>query len=134
MQTSRAASAADTSLFLHQLTLTLESGRPAMIELRMPEQPMDLGDLQISTFDGRVTLTDAIRILEWVFAGEAAHPCLEAANVNNSLEVDVGDAVTLFIYLFMAGPAPLPPFPECGRLGGLAAIPERACRESTCAP
>jgi hypothetical protein len=63
--------------------------------------------------DGMVGLTDAIRILGFLFQGGTA-PCLDAADVDDSGQVDITDAIRLLNYLFLGDEPPPPPFPEAG--------------------
>jgi len=64
--------------------------------------------------DGRVDISDALRILLWLFAGSPSPPCLDAADFNDSESISVQDAVRGLAYLFQDGPPPEPPFPTCG--------------------
>jgi hypothetical protein len=64
--------------------------------------------------DGDTDVTDAIVILEHLFEGKPA-PCEEAMDVDRNLRVDVTDPARVLVYLFGAGYAPEPPFPDCGR-------------------
>ena len=60
--------------------------------------------------DGRVDLSDDILLLQHLFQGESAPPCLAAADVNDDNKVDISDAISLLNYLFNGGPPPEPPF------------------------
>jgi hypothetical protein len=64
--------------------------------------------------DGQVGLSDGVYVLEWLFRGGPEPPCLEAADVNGSLQGNIGDAIYLFQTLFIGGPTPPAPYPECG--------------------
>jgi hypothetical protein len=46
---------------------------------------------------------------------------VSAANTNGDRAVDLSDAVYLLGHLFLGGPAPQAPYPECG-LGGPATL------------
>jgi hypothetical protein len=63
--------------------------------------------------DGRVNLTDAVVMLQFLFMGGGA-PCQRAMEVNSDGKQDLSDAVTLLNHLFSSGPAPASPFPDCG--------------------
>ena len=68
------------------------------------------GDVNAS---GEVTITDALAILEYLFAdGEPA--CLAAADVDASGSLGLVDALDLLFYLFLDGETPPPPHDECG--------------------
>ena len=41
--------------------------------------------------------------------------CIDAADKDDSGEVDLSDAIALLNYVFLAGSNPKHPFPECGR-------------------
>ncbi len=59
--------------------------------------------------DGEILITDAIRILNYLFLGGALISCLEAANFDNSESVDISDGIHVLNYLFRGGPPPVPP-------------------------
>ncbi|HVR75479.1 MAG TPA: hypothetical protein VMT52_14180, partial [Planctomycetota bacterium] len=68
----------------------------------------DNGDLQI---------TDAVRILGFLFLGSPAPPCLEAADADDNGSLQLTDAVRILGFLFLGGPPPEPPGPPgeaCG--------------------
>jgi hypothetical protein len=71
--------------------------------------------------DARLGLSDAVRILNFLFRGGPAPRCVEAADADDSGRVDLTDAVSLLLSLFLGGAAPPPP-----RLGagGACAWPE----------
>ena len=60
-------------------------------------------------------LSDAIRLLGYLFLGDAEPPCLDAADADDSGTLDVTDAVRVLAYLFLGGEAPSDPGPlSCG--------------------
>jgi hypothetical protein len=63
---------------------------------------------------GSIDIADAVYLLGYLFRGNAAPPCMEAANVNDDASVDIGDAVYLLSYLFREEAPPPAPFPTCG--------------------
>ena len=64
---------------------------------------------------GRLAVSDAIRILAYLFQGDvAAVPCADAADADDSGAIDLADAIHLLSGLFLGGPPPAAPFPECG--------------------
>jgi hypothetical protein len=67
-----------------------------------------------SNGDGRHDLADGIRILNWLFAGNAEIPCLESADVNDDGKPDLSDPIALLGFLFLGTAPPPPPFPTCG--------------------
>jgi len=63
--------------------------------------------------DLRVDIADAIRILEFVFAGGQLN-CLVAADVNDDNRVDLSDAINLVDFVFRGGNPPPHPYPLAG--------------------
>jgi hypothetical protein len=64
--------------------------------------------------DARVDISDAQRILNFLFLGGAEPTCFDAADVNDDGRLDLSDPTRLLGYLFL-GDDPLPaPFPEAG--------------------
>ena len=66
--------------------------------------------------DDRVlNVSDPVAILDHLFTGGAAPPCLDAADVNDDRGVDIADATFALSFLFLGGPPPPDPGPhECG--------------------
>lgn len=64
--------------------------------------------------DRALRITDAVRILAYLFSGGAAPPCLDAADVNDRGRVDVSAAIALLNFLFLGGAPPMVPFPTPG--------------------
>lgn len=64
--------------------------------------------------DGVLNLTDAIRILSYLFRGGPAPECLDAADVNDDggRRPDITDVVSLLDWLFRGTTAPRPPTPS----------------------
>ena len=63
--------------------------------------------------DGEIDLSDAVRVLFHLFAGESIL-CADAADLDDDGAVAVTDAVRILEFLFRAGPAPSDPFAACG--------------------
>jgi hypothetical protein len=61
--------------------------------------------------DGRIDLTDGIRILSFIFVGGPEPECMDAADANDSGALDISDAIWILSWLFVDGPPPLPPSP-----------------------
>ncbi len=67
--------------------------------------------------NGEVQLTDAIRILAFLFQGGPAPVCMDAADADNNNEVQLTDAIRILAFLFQGGPPPATPGPDtepCG--------------------
>ena len=64
--------------------------------------------------DALIEVSDGLAILLYQF-GDRPISCTDAADVDDSGEVEVTDAVRLFNYLLLDGPAPAAPFPVAGR-------------------
>jgi hypothetical protein len=76
--------------------------------------------------DGTADLSDAICILNWLFAGGAAPGCTSATNTNGDGQSDITDAIYLLGFLFLGGPPPAAPFDACGP-GTLPSDPAAGC-------
>jgi hypothetical protein len=62
-----------------------------------------------------VEITDAIRTLEYLFLGGQTPNCLDAADADDSGQIDITDAVYSLSYQFLGGEPPPPPGPTtCG--------------------
>ena len=87
--------------------------------------------------DVRVDVSDAICILNWLFAGSRAPDCLAAANVDGDAGPDgvgsitITDPIALLTHLFAGGVDPVAPYPECG-LSERAADRLVGCERSRC--
>jgi ELWxxDGT repeat protein len=80
--------------------------------------------------DAAVDLTDTLRILNTLFLGADPPGCLDAADTDDTGHLDLTDAVYLLVYLFCGGPAPPPPFSNCGvdaTADGLGCASSPAC-------
>ncbi len=77
--------------------------------------------------DGAVDMSDGIFVLDWLFRGGKAPPCLEAADANATRAVDIADGIYVFQGLFAGGPPPPFPFPECGATTLFLGCEESAC-------
>lgn len=64
--------------------------------------------------DGKIDLTDAIFILNYLFKGGLEPPCLDASDVNDDGRIDISDAVYTLRYLFSGETQPPAPFQEAG--------------------
>jgi len=59
--------------------------------------------------NGVVQLTDAIRILAFLFQGGPAPTCSDAADADDNSTVQLTDAIRILAFLFQGGPEPLDP-------------------------
>lgn len=65
--------------------------------------------------DSKHNITDAVRILNFLFSGGEKPSCMDAADVTDDGKINITDAVALLGYLFLGGDAPAPPGPaSCG--------------------
>lgn len=68
-----------------------------------------------ATASGRVSVSDPLAILVWLFMDASRRPsCLDAADANDDGVIDLHDPMLLLRFLFQGGPPPSPPFPEPG--------------------
>jgi len=64
--------------------------------------------------DGGHSISDAVRILLYLFAAGAEPGCLDTADVDDTGAVNLGDATFLLAHLFQRGSPPAAPTSECG--------------------
>jgi hypothetical protein len=64
--------------------------------------------------DSTTDISDAIKVLSFLFTGGKALSCQEATDVTDDGTVDISDGIALLSYLFLGGKAPSEPFAECG--------------------
>jgi hypothetical protein len=64
--------------------------------------------------DRVVDTTDSIVLLEWLFLGRAAPPCMEAADMNGSRAVNIADPIYSLTHVLIGGDPPPAPYPDCG--------------------
>lgn len=64
--------------------------------------------------DGRLSITDAIRIIRYLFWGDIELTCLEAADSDDDGRINITDPISLLDFLFREGPQPPPPYPDPG--------------------
>ena len=64
--------------------------------------------------DGEVLITDGLFLLNFLFPSRRTPDCKAACDPFVSGFLGTTTAVGIFEYLFLGGPAPVPPFPECG--------------------
>ena len=70
------------------------------------------GDVDVS---GTIDVTDAVKLLNYLFLGGATPECLDAADFDNSNVADISDAVANLSYQFLGGVASAAPGPNtCG--------------------
>ena len=69
------------------------------------------GDVDLN---GKIELTDAVRILGYLFTGGQPPACFDAADVNDIGRVDISSAVSLLNFLFTGGGQPAVPYPNKG--------------------
>lgn len=74
-----------------------------------------------SNGDGRIDISDARHVLDWLFLGGVTPPCAAASNANGDVSIDISDVIYLLGYLFTGGPEPAAPFSACGPSGGAEA-------------
>ena len=64
---------------------------------------------------GDVNLTDAVLLLNFLFAGGAPPACEAAGDTDRSGDIGMTDAIQILNYLFLGADGLPAPFPECGR-------------------
>jgi hypothetical protein len=77
-------------------------------------QPRELFRRGDANADGTLNIADAIYTLGFLFGGQAAPVCRDAADANDDGAVNIADAISILGHLF-GGAGPLkPPFGTCG--------------------
>ncbi len=61
--------------------------------------------------DGAVSVTDAIRVIMYLFLGGDTLPCPDACDANDDTAIDLSDSIALLNFLFLGGPFPPAPNP-----------------------
>src|SRR5690606_15419577 len=96
-------------------------GRSLSVEeidaIREGEDPPPVGARFIrgdADASGSLNLTDGIRILNYLFVGNAEVLCLDSADSDDSGNVNLSDGIFVLNYLFSDGSAPPSPHPNCG--------------------
>jgi PKD repeat protein len=64
--------------------------------------------------NGSVDITDAVKVLNYLFLGIGEPACLDAADVTDRGRVDISASISLLTYLFLGGTQPAVPFPNKG--------------------
>jgi hypothetical protein len=80
----------------------------ALAEVDPRGQPFYRGD---PDGDGRINITDAIFLLNYLFLSGPPPGCREAADPNDDGGINITDAIYLLNYLFLSGPPPADPGP-----------------------
>src|SRR6185503_2766496 len=63
---------------------------------------------------GGIDLTDPVNIINSLFLGAGALPCLDSGDADDSGELDLTDPIQLLNFLFLGDGPPPPPYPFCG--------------------
>jgi hypothetical protein len=79
--------------------------------------------------DLALNITDALRLLNYLFTTPGAPPCLEACDTDGSGALNISDAIYLLAYLFLGGPQPVAPGPQCAPHPNLSAL---GCAQTNC--
>ncbi|MEM7230668.1 MAG: lamin tail domain-containing protein [Planctomycetota bacterium] len=102
----------------NELTFLAFSGRGELVgsdtltvtSTAKPDAEFVRGD---SDLDGRLSISDAISTLFYLFRGGELS-CLDAADANDDETLNLSDPILVLSYLFTRGEAPAAPFPEAG--------------------
>ena len=87
---------------------------PGIIPAECEGTPFHRGD---ADDNGQMQLTDAVRILSFLFLGGDAPTCLDAADTDDNAQIQLTDAVRVLGFLFLGQAPPAPPGPPptpCG--------------------
>ena len=92
------------------LTANPTPGLPNTPDAELPSCPLfKRGD---ATSDCGVDLSDAVRILNWLFLGFAAPTCIDAADADDNGQIELTDAIRILNWLFTGGAEPANPGPR----------------------
>lgn len=67
-----------------------------------------------ANLDGHIDLSDAVKILGYLFLGDRDTSCPDALDSDDSGTVEITDSILLLAYLFLGGSRLPQPFPRCG--------------------
>jgi hypothetical protein len=115
---------ADPARILAALPPALEPGSATVIVRNIDGQASDPFPLEVvpplpqfirgdANLDSVVDLSDAVKILLYLFAGGSA-PCLDALDVDDSGAINLTDATRNLAFIFQGGAPPPAPFPAPG--------------------
>ncbi len=82
----------------------------------LPQPKFIRGD---ANHDGRVNVADAMMIMMTLADASTATSCPESLDVNPDGQVDLADAIDLLTHVYLGGPAPDAPYPECNSMPGM---------------
>ena len=95
------------------VSVVLDGERSTLVDAYMYDPPVPFLRADANT-DGRVNVSDAIRILTYLFAGGVDLSCLKTADVDADSGVNISDPILLLNYLFSDGAPLAEPRGECG--------------------
>jgi len=87
------------------------------VGVAVPPEPCSGGPLFVrgdADASGGLNLTDGVRILNYLFVGNAEVPCLDAADTDDSGSLNLSDGIYILSYLFSDGSPPPAPHMACG--------------------
>ena len=80
--------------------------------------------------DLKLNITDAVRVLNFLFIAPEVPACLAACDSDGSGILNITDGIYLLSFLFLGGPAPPEPGPRCGLDPGSSQL---GCAQTNCA-
>jgi hypothetical protein len=81
--------------------------------------------------NGALQLTDALRVLGFLFLGQPAPTCLDAGDADDNGTLQLTDALRVLGFLFLGGPPPAPPGPPGEACGSDPTEDELGCDSYT---
>ena len=103
------------NIFIEEGFTKIPALRSSTVEVLIVQPPFPRLFLRGDTDgNGKLELTDAVRVLNYLFLGGVAPGCLDAADVNDKGKIDISSAITLLGYLFLGGAQPAVPYPNKG--------------------
>ncbi|MDO8508555.1 MAG: PKD domain-containing protein [Nanoarchaeota archaeon] len=117
--------------------VTSETGQsvPLLVASDSLEEVCIVSDMRFKRGDSdnsdKYDLTDAVRILGFLFLGSPDPTCMDAADADDNGKVEITDGITLLGFLFLGTKPMPPPFTNCGLDPTEDTLLE--CKDSPCA-
>ena len=89
----------------------IDAPSPGVVDASPPLATFVRGD---ADGDGRVTISDPVGVLEFLFRAAPVPRCLDVFDADDDGRINVSDAVRLLDFLFQSGDPPQAPFPDPG--------------------
>jgi hypothetical protein len=111
----------DGDAFYYEVVVTVTDSGGLTAQASADLRPGEIirGD---GTGDGHVDISDPVSLLQYLFLGREV-PCAFALDADASQSLEITDSIFVLEHLFLGGPAPKPPYPDCGVALNAAVLP-----------